>query len=94
MLVFSDTGFHNKDGDPENLKVCKRGQWNGRMVVETLHSMLTRVCHFKHVSHRDWLYLGARFAFTMAAFNLLATWHGLVPDTDGFVKLSIAEFSL
>ncbi len=39
--------------------------------------------------------LGARFAFTVAAFNLLACWHGLVPEEEsGFVRLSIAEFSL
>jgi hypothetical protein len=94
MLILADTGFHNKAGDPENLKICKRGEWNGRMVVGTLHSMLTSICHFKKVSHRDWLYLGARFAFTVAAFNLLASWHGLVPDEQGFVCLSIAEFSL
>lgn len=94
-VVLADTGFHSKTGDPDNLKICKRGQWNGRMVVETLHSMLTTVCHFKRVAHRDWVYLGARLAFTMAAFNLLAGWHGLVPEKEtGFVPLSIAEFSL
>ena len=94
-VVLADTGFHSKAGDPSNLKICKRGQWNGRMVVETLHSMLTTVCHFKHVAHRHWVYLGARFAFTLAAFNLLAAWHGLMPDKEtGFVTLSIAEFSL
>jgi hypothetical protein len=30
----------------------------------------------------------------MALFNLLAQWHGLQPDENGFVHLSIAEFSL
>ena len=30
----------------------------------------------------------------MAAFNLLAQWHGLQPDKSGANKLSIAEFSL
>jgi hypothetical protein len=30
----------------------------------------------------------------MALFNLLVQWHGLAPDEDGFVRLSIAEFSL
>jgi hypothetical protein len=30
----------------------------------------------------------------MAAFNLLIQWHGLQPDLDGFIHLSIAEFSL
>jgi len=30
----------------------------------------------------------------MAAFNILAKWHGLQPDEAGVVHLSIAEFSL
>lgn len=94
-VVFADTGFRNKAGNPANLRLCKRGEWNVRMVVETVHSMLTTVCHFKKLSHRAWQYLGARLAFTLAAFNLLAGWHGLKPDPKtGFVKLSIAEFSL
>jgi hypothetical protein len=57
-------------------------------------SMLTNVCHFKKVGHRVWAYFKARLAFTMAAFNMLAQWHGLQPDKQGFVALSIAEFSL
>src|SRR5512135_1372037 len=36
MLVLSDTGFHAATGDPDNLKVCRRGEWNDRMVVETV----------------------------------------------------------
>ena len=35
-----------------------------------------------------------RMAFITAAFNLLVQWDGLQPDKHGFVKLSIAEFSL
>jgi hypothetical protein len=37
--------------------------------------------------------LQARLAFTVAAFNLLVQWHGLIPE-NGFVLLSRAEFSL
>jgi len=94
MIVLTDAGFHAKAGDPPNMKVCPRGTWNVRMVVETVLSMLTVVCHFKKVGHRAWLYFQARLAFTMAAFNILVQWHGLQPDEDGFVHLSIAEFSL
>ncbi len=94
MIVFIDTGFHSKEGDPANMKVCQRGEWNVRMIVETVLSMLTTVCHFKKVGHRVWEYFQARLAFTMAAFNLLVQWHGLKPDANGFVHLSIAEFSL
>jgi hypothetical protein len=94
MIVFTDTGFHSKNGDPENIKICPRGTWNVRMVVETVLSMLTNVCHFKKVAHRVWKYFKARLAFTMATFNLLTQWNGLLVDDNGFVPLSIADFSL
>ncbi len=94
MIVLTDTGFHAQQGDPPNMKVCPRGTWNERMIIETVLSMLTTVCHFKKVLHRVWVYFRARLAFTMAAFNLLAQWHGLEPDKEGFISLSIAEFSL
>jgi hypothetical protein len=94
MIVCSDTGFHAKTGDPHNLKVCPRGTWNSRMMVETVLSMLTLVNHFKKVMHRVWRYFEMRLGWTMAAFNILTQWHGLEPDEDGIVHLSIAEFSL
>lgn len=64
------------------------------MVVETVLSMLTVVSHLKHVGHRVWRYFVARLAYTMAAFNVIAQWHGLSADEHGVVHLSIAEFSL
>jgi hypothetical protein len=94
MVVFADAGFKKKDWEPANLRTCKRGEWNVRMVVETVLSMLTTVCRFKKLSHRAWAYFKTRLAFTMALFNVLASWHGLKPDETGFVPLSIAEFSL
>jgi hypothetical protein len=94
MVVLTDTGFHAKTGDPPNMKPCARGTWNVRMVVETVLSMLTTVCHFKHVSHRKWPAFMARLAFTMAVFNVLVLWDGLHVDADGVVHLSIAPFSL
>jgi hypothetical protein len=33
-------------------------------------------------------------AFTLATFNLLVQWHGLKPDPQGMIRLSLAEFSL
>jgi len=94
MIVLSDTAFHATEGDPRNLKLCQRGEWEDRILVETVLSMLTVVCHLKKVMHRVWEYFHARLAFTMAAFNLLVQWHGLRPNASGFVPLSIAEFSL
>lgn len=94
MIVLSDTHFHSKSGDPPNLKICRRGGWNVRMMIETVLSMLTNVCHFKKVGHRVWEYFESRLAYTMAAFNILVQWDGLQADKNGFVHLSIAEFSL
>ena len=94
MLVLSDHGFFSKTGNPRNLKVCQRGTWNVRIIIETVLSMLTTICHFKRIGHRVWHYFQARLAFTMAAFNILAQWDGLKPDDQGFVHLSIAQFSL
>ena len=44
--------------------------------------------------HRVWAYFHAQLAFTMAAFNVLVQWYDFLPDPQGFVPLSIAEFSL
>lgn len=74
MLILSDHGFFSKASNPSNLKVCKRGTWNVRIIVETVLSMLTTICHFKRISHRVWDYFKARLAFTMAAFNILVQW--------------------
>lgn len=94
MLILSDQGFHAKGGDPPNLKVCEKGRWNDRMVVETFFSMLTGVCHLKKMGQRAWAYLKARLAHALALFNLLAQWDGLPPDQNGFVPLNLARFSL
>ena len=59
MIVLSDTAFHAVEGDPTNLKLCPRGAWEDRMLVETVLSMLTLVCHLKKVMHRGWAYFQA-----------------------------------
>src|SRR5713101_190775 len=94
MIVLSDTAFHAAEGDPTNLKLCQRGEWQDRLLVETVLSMLTLVTHCKKVMHRVWASFQARLAFTMAAFNVLVQWHGFQPYASGFVPLSMAEFSL
>lgn len=94
MLILADTGFHAHDGDPPNLKLCPRGTWNERMLIETVFSMLTLISHTKHMTHRVTEYLQARLAFSVTAFNLLVQWDGLHPDADGFIPLTIAEFNL
>jgi hypothetical protein len=93
-IGLSDAAFHAKEGDPGNRKLCDRGRWNTRMLVETVLSMLSGVCHLKTVAHRTGAAFQTRLAFTLATFNLLVQWHGLTPDAHGFIHLSLAEFSL
>ncbi len=64
------------------------------MVVETVLSMLTYICHFKHMAHKAWQYFETHVGFTLALFTILIQSHGFLPDQTGFVPLSIAEFSL
>jgi len=98
MLILGDSGFHRKptpeQHDPDNLKICKRGVWNDRMLIETVLSMLTNTCHLKKVGHRVWSGLKARLAFALAAFNLCSQWNGLCPDENGFVSLSMLQVAL
>jgi hypothetical protein len=94
MIVLTDGGFHGETGDPPNMKVCKPRTWNSRMLVETVLSMLTVACDFKRMRHRVWRYFAMHLGWTLAAFNMLVDWHGLRPDDEGRIHLSIAEFGL
>ena len=93
-VVFSDSGFHAKAGDPANLKIVRRGLWNERYAIELLFSLLTVICHSKKMLHRSWAGLRTRLAFSVALFNILVDWQGLHPDEDGVTHLALAQFSL
>ena len=71
MVVFADEGFAKVEAS-SNLRLCRRGEWNSRMLIETILSMLT--LDFKKVMHRRWSYFKTRVGFTMALFNLLVQW--------------------
>jgi hypothetical protein len=93
-ITLTDLGFRCQDGIPDNIKLCEKGTWNERMLVETVFSMLTVVCGMKQIFHRVSEYIEARLAYTAAMFNvLLALYHELHPDEPAH-KMSIAEFSL
>jgi hypothetical protein len=94
MVVLTDSAFHRKEGDSLNQKVCKRGTWNGRMVVETILSLLTNVCRLKKASQRTWAGLHARRPYTMAVFNTFVLWNRVSVNEHGTIHLSIAEFAL
>jgi hypothetical protein len=86
-IVLADKGFKAKKGTPSCLKICDRGAWNERMLVETLFSLFTNVLHMKKLSNRVWGALRARLAYTVAAYNLCTAW-------SGEVKLELAPFAL
>lgn len=92
-VVLADLGFRCKQGIPENLKLCPKGTWNDRMVIETSFSLLTVVCQAKKMFHRTAAYLEARLAYTAAMFNVLVALDRQLHPDHAFT-LSIAEFSL
>jgi len=93
-VLLADWGFRCAEGVPDNVKLCKKGTWNDRMVVETSFSLLTVICKAKKIHHRLEAYLEARLAYTVAMFNIcLKLFHHLHPEESVF-KMSIAEFSL
>jgi hypothetical protein len=93
-IILADWGFRSVAGVPENCKLCPKGTWNERMLVETALSLVTVVCGLKQLHHRAARHIQARLAAVGAMFNvLLALFHTVHPDADRW-QISIAEFSL
>jgi hypothetical protein len=92
-VVLADLGFRSKAGVPDNLKLCLKGTWNDRMMIETTFSLLTVVCQAKKMFHRTAAHLEARLAYTAAMFNVLTSLDRQLHPDHAFT-LSIAEFSL
>lgn len=95
-IVLADIGFKDADGIPANLKLCRRGTWNERMIVETALSLVTMVCHLKKVFHRTCAHFEARLAYAAAMFNtLLGLNRTLQPEADPQDRLyHLAQFAL
>ena len=95
-IVLADTGFNSAAGIPGNLKLCLRGTWNERMLVETALSLVTMVCGLKKVFHRTRCYFQARLAYVAAMFNaLLALNRTLEPEAEPEDRLlHLAQFAL
>jgi hypothetical protein len=70
-ITLADLGFRCRDGVPNNLKLCRKGRWNERGIIETGFSILERVCHLKKLFHRVEQHLEARLSYVAALFNLL-----------------------
>jgi len=94
MIVLTDNGFHGERGDPANMKVCQRRTWAGRMLVETVLSMLTVVCDIKRMRHRVWRYFAMHLGWTLAAFNLMLDEAARHADKNDRPTFSIAQYVL
>lgn len=93
-IVFVDSGFHAAAGDRPNIVICKKGERNQRMVVETLNSILTGGVILKRLYHRTWEALSAHIGYALALVCLLAQWHWERHPDDNFRALSVAQFRL
>ncbi len=95
-IVLADTAFKDAAGIPTNLKLCARGTWNERMLVETALALVTMVCHLKKVFPRTRAYFEARLAYVVAMFKaLLALNRAFEPDADPQDRLlHLAQYAL
>src|SRR5262249_23645444 len=71
VKTLADTGFHAKEGDPKNLKICKRGEQNERMVVESVFSLCKRLLGLNHIVAKSMKGFRLAIASLFALFNTL-----------------------
>jgi hypothetical protein len=86
IIGLADQGFRLRAGDDDGvpIKICQRGTWNERFLIETTFSLLTRVFRAKQLTHRTQRGIDMRLGFLAACFNcLLRITHG---------KLSFLDF--
>jgi hypothetical protein len=95
-IALSDFGFKKAGEAARNLKFCEHKTWSERMIVETMLSLVTRVCRLKHLPQRVAVYLQTHLAFVSALFNLLLTLNRLLePDAPAHDRLlRIAQYAL
>jgi hypothetical protein len=72
---------------PQNLLICKKGQWPARRLVETVFALFTQVLHLKHFTQRQRSGVAMHIAFAVAAYNICSNWFGTV-------DLHLAQFAL
>ena len=94
-ITLADVGFAAVDR-PANLKLGARGEWNERMLIETVLSLVHRVCRLKYLWHRTRPYLQMHLAYVAALFNaLLALNQQLDPGSSEEVRWPhIAQYAL
>ncbi len=95
-IALSDFGFKKAGEAAGNLKFCEYKTWNERMLVETMLSLVTRVCRLKHLPQRLPIYLETHLTFISTLFNLLLSLNRLLePDATSHDRLlKIAQYPL
>lgn len=89
-ITLTDRGFKRKEGTPENFKICPKGKWNERMVIETSFSLWVRICNAKKSFHRSVEGFKAKIAYLVSLSNLVL---GL-NEKLGFTRLSMVQWAL
>lgn len=89
-ITLTDLGFKRKEGTPDNFKICKKGNWNERMRVETLFSLWTRILNMKKSFHRTTQGFKAKIAYLAALTNIIVNKN----EDLGFARLSMVQWSL
>jgi hypothetical protein len=85
-ISLADMGFRKKGADLQNIKICEKGIWNERFLIETLYSVVEGIFHSKKLYHRKDDYVTARLGYMAALVNCL------LQITDGV--LSFKDFVL
>ena len=95
-IVLSDFGFKKAGEVARNLKFCAHKTWSERMIVETMFSLVTRVCRLKHMAQRTARSIETHLTCVSALFNLLLTLNRrLEPDASPEDRLlKIAQYAL
>lgn len=95
-IALSDFGFKKAGEEARNIKLCPHKTWSERMLIETLFSLVTRVCRLKHLPQRLAVYLETHLTFVSALLNLLLALNRLLepdaPIEDRLLK--IAHYAL
>lgn len=98
-VTLADVGFRDPPGTrsartPPNLKVCRRGVWNERMLIETLLSLVHRVCRLKYLWHRAAPYLDAHLAYVAALVTALLALNARATSRDPYPPPRFAHYAL
>jgi len=89
-ITLADAGFKDKQGIPATLKICKRGEWNVRMSVETLFSLWDRICNVKRMCVKTLEGFITRITYLVTLTNLTQK----LNKTLGFPPLTMVQYAL